>query len=302
MRILLIAPGAIGAYFGGKLALAGASVAIAGRNCDDLCRDGFEIRSIAGDFQWRPAQWEGAADWILIAGKFLPDADYRPYAVPYIDAHTRVLLIQNGIGVEDLWLERFPDTPLYSAVAYIGASRTARNRVEHTGSGYLIFGRHCGAPEPEAAELAELWHSAGIRADLTGEIQSYRWKKLLWNVPYNVVSVLSRSDTRRMMDGGSLEAVCLAMMEETAAVAAACGFPQAPEILQETAAYTRDFPAYKTSMLLDFEAARPMEIEGILGNVVRLAQHHQVPVPHLSMAYALLTALSEKNGKIAGKI
>ena len=294
MRVLLIAPGAVGAYFGGKLALAGASVTVAGRRSGEWMERGFSIRSIAGDFQWRPEEWSGAADWIIVTGKFLPDADYLPYALPYMDARTRVLLIQNGIGIEEPWLKQFPDHPLYSAVAYIGVSRSAPHLIDHTGSGYLIFGRHNGAAEPEAAELAALWHSVGIRADLTEEIGSFRWRKLLWNVPYNIVSVLTRADTRRMMDGGALEQICLAMMEETAAVAAACGFPQSPEILAETAEYTRNFPPYKTSMLLDFEAGRQLETEGILGNVLAAAEAHNVPVPHLKMAYALLCALTEK--------
>ena len=123
----------------------------------------------------------------------------------------------------------------------------------------------------------------------------FRWNKLLWNLPYNPVSVLGGGlDTRRMTDRGAVEALTRALMEEVRLVAAAEGAELPETLVDRNVEFTRNFPPYKTSMLVDFEAGRRMEVEAILGNVYRLAQKHHISVPHMQTCYALLSAIAEK--------
>ena len=123
----------------------------------------------------------------------------------------------------------------------------------------------------------------------------FRWNKLLWNLPYNPVSVLGGGlDTRRMTDRGAVEALTRALMEEVRLVAAAEGAELPETLVDQNVEFTRNFPPYKTSMLVDFEAGRRMEVEAILGNVYRLAQKHHISVPYMQTCYALLSAIAEK--------
>ena len=132
-----------------------------------------------------------------------------------------------------------------------------------------------------------------MKCELCEDIRFVRWYKLLWNLPFNPVSVLAgRVDTRTMTDRAELEKLCWSLMLETIAVANACGVALSEKDARSQMEYTREFPAYKTSMLQDFEAGRELEVEAILGNAVRLAHQNNVPVPKMEACYALLKSVN----------
>ena len=306
MKVLLVGAGAVGAYFGGRLAQAGAEVSVVVRShWERIVQNGYQIDSVDGNFCFRPSQvlrsmkeYTDTPDWVIVATKVLPEID-----LPVIlrgalaSKHTAVLLIQNGIGIEEPLLAAFPEHEIYSAVAYIGVTRIDPCHLNHQGVHRLIFGRCDGQPPSEkAAGLAQAWCSVGVEARAVDDIRYFRWKKLLWNTPFNPVSVIGGGlNTRELTDGGEIEALCADIMAEVAAVAAAEGVKLEPELLEETMVYTRSFPPYKTSMLVDFEAGRPMEVEAIVGNVLRRARCHGVETPKLQAIYALLGALNRRN-------
>ena len=306
MNVLLIGAGAVGAYFGGRLAQAGAAVSVVARSYfDRIVQDGYRIDSVDGDFHFRPcrvlhsaAEYPGTPDWVIVATKVLPEIDLPAMLRGAMASkNTAVLLIQNGIGSEDPLLTAFPEHEIYSAVAYIGVTRIDPCHLNHQGVHRLVFGRCDGRPaSAKAAALAQAWGAVGVEARAVDDIRYFRWKKLLWNTPFNPVSVIGGGlNTRELTDGGEVEALCAGVMAEVAAVAAAEGVALEPELLEETMAYTRSFPPYKTSMLVDFEAGRPMEVDAIVGNVLRRARARGVDTPKLQALYALLAALDRRN-------
>ncbi len=306
MKVLLIGAGAVGAYFGGRLAQAGAEVSVVVRSgFDRIVQEGYRIDSVDGDFRFRPfrvfhsaAEYPETPDWVIVATKVLPEVDLPGMLRPVLASKdTAVLLIQNGIGIEDPLCAAFPDHEIYSAVAYIGVTRIEPWHLNHQGVHRLVFGRCDGQPpSPKAAVLAQAWNSVGVEARAVADIRYFRWKKLLWNTPFNPVSVIGGGlNTRELTDGGEIEVLCADVMAEVAAVAAAEGVALEPELLEETMAYTRSFPPYQTSMQVDFEAGRPMEVEPIVGNVLRRARARGVDTPKLQAIYALLGALNRRN-------
>ncbi|MBS1370613.1 MAG: 2-dehydropantoate 2-reductase [Lentisphaeria bacterium] len=301
-RILVVGAGGVGVYFSGRLAQAGAEVTIVARSDYEVAsRSGYEVRSIAGDFRFRPAavlksaaDYTGDADYVILAAKVLPGADAVELLRPAVrSSKSTIVLIQNGIDIEKNIAAAFPENELLSTIAYIGVSRPQPGVVLHQGSGDLKMGRYPAGISDSARRLTELFAKAGVKCELCEDIAFVRWNKLLWNLPFNPVSVLAgNATTRDMTRRDELERLCRTLMDEVIAVANACGVALTAENADAQVEYTRNFPAYRTSMLQDFEAGRELEVEAILGNTVRLAAEHGIPVPHMETCYALLKSVN----------
>lgn len=171
-RILVIGAGGVGVYFSGRLAQAGAEVTVVARSdYEAVSRAGYAVESIAGDFQFTPAavlkhasEFEGEADYIILAAKVLPGADAVGLLSPAVrSSKSTIVLIQNGIDIERKVAESFPDNRLLSTVAYIGVSRPAPGRVLHLGSGELKMGDYPAGISAEARRLAALFEAAKVR-------------------------------------------------------------------------------------------------------------------------------------------
>ncbi|NJD05175.1 MAG: 2-dehydropantoate 2-reductase, partial [Methylococcaceae bacterium] len=118
-------------------------------------------------------------------------------------------------------------------------------------------------------------------------ITAARWQKCVWNAPFNPLSVLSGGlPTSEILS--HQENLVRAIMAEICAIAQASGHPLPADVIEHNVEHTRAMPPYKTSMLLDFEAGRPMETEAILGNAVRAGHSLGVAIPHLETVYALM--------------
>lgn len=308
-EVLIIGAGAIGCYFGGRLAQAGAEVSVVARSDYDFVRkNGYQIHSIDGDFHFVPAgvyrsaaEYPGEADYILIAVKALPCVDLVEMVRPAMKEKTAILLIQNGIDIELALHNAFPDHCFLSAVAYIGVGRTGPGELSHQGGGSLSVGTFPPAPaasESRIRELAALFEATPVKFNDEDNIVLKRWYKLLWNVPFNTLAVLAGCiDTQTLIQDQYLANLAERMMREVVAVANATGNPLAGSDIQQNMEYTRSFPPYKPSMLLDYEAHRPMEVEAILGNVIRIADRVKIEVPQLKTVYAILRMIDVQNVK-----
>jgi len=299
MKILNVSSGAVGAYFCGRLAQKGNEVAVTVRSDRELvAKKGFDIKSIAGDFIFKPqavlgsaAEYQDNADYVILTSKVLPEANMAELIKPAVRPNTVIVLIQNGIGIEDALAKAFPDNELLSAIAYIGVSRVAPGKLEHKGSGNLIIGKFGGGESEACQKLCNMFADAGVKAEYTLDIAFYRWKKLLWNVPFNALSVLGGGLlTNEMTDNGTTEVLCRELMKEVIAVAEKCNVHLPGELVAENIEYTRNFPPYKTSMLVDCENFRPLEVDAIVGRVVKYAEKLNVAVPHLQTVYTMLKA------------
>lgn len=306
VKVLTVGAGAVGAYFTGRLAQAGkAEVSVVVRSDYDAVRqNGFHIQSECGDFDFQPAgvyrtaeEYPDIPDYIILTSKALPQIDEPALLRGAVKSpRTTIVLIQNGIGIEDAVAKAFPENEILSTIAYIGATRIAPGVVRQKGSSELKFGRFGGGDSEAGRHLAELYQGTSVKASFVDNIAYFRWVKLLWNLPYNPVSVLGGGlDTKEMSDRGPVETLCRELMEEVRLVASACGVELPPELVDQNIEYTRNFPPYKTSMLVDFEAGRQIEVEAILGNVCRLAEQHGLSVPRMQTCYTLLSALDRKH-------
>ena len=158
----------------------------------------------------------------------------------------------------------------------------------------MTFGefRHQKAGKTAQA-LLELFRKTPCPAELVDNIQYYRWKKLLWNIPFNSISVLGGGLlTNQMTDRGHLEALCSRIMYEIIDVARSKNIDLEESLVAENIEYTRNFTPYATSMLADFRRNRPLEVEAIVGNVCSIAGENNIDIPCIQTIYALLRAVA----------
>jgi 2-dehydropantoate 2-reductase len=296
-NILIIGAGAVGALFGSALARQGAQVSVVCRSdYDVVSRDGYSIRSQTfGDHCFRPsnvyrdvADCAESQDYVILTVKVLPSLDRVALLRPVVGLRTTIVLIENGIDIEAEITAAFPDNEVLSSLAFVGVGRGAPGEIVHQTLGSLALGAYPSGIGAAAEKLAALFAAGGVPCKLTDNVVGARWQKAVWNAPFNPLSILGGVlDTGAMLRTEEDRAFVRTAMQEVCAVASAAGYPQSPKLPDAMIANTLAMPAYKTSMALDYENGRPLEIEAILGNVVRAGQKVGVATPTLAALYAI---------------
>ena len=302
MQILVIGSGAVGSLYGSLLARQGETVSMVARSDYEKIRaDGIHIRSIPlGDSHFRPAHifrhasdMPEAPDVVMVCVKLVPGVDRIALLQGSIGPNTTIVLVSNGIGIEDEIESAFPDNEVISGLAFVGVTRTSPGEIWHQSFGRLLLGHARGGISPRAEYLASVFSKAGIESEAVSDITRSRWQKCVWNGAFNPLSVLAGGvDTQYLIDHH--EALLKTVMREVCAIAEAAGYTLASDIdamIEKTIAGTRKMKAYKTSMLVDHEAGHPMEVEAILGNMLRQARQLDISVPRLETLYELLSSI-----------
>ena len=302
-RILVVGTGAIGGFYGGKLAQAGGRVTTLCRSDYELVKSkGIKVTSTLGDFHFTPekvirdlGEYGPPPDYILVGLKVLPEIDTAAIIKEVVGAETAIVLLQNGVEIEEPVARAFPDNEIISGLAFICATRTSPGHIDHTDFGRVVIGRYPDSKSVKVEELARLFSEAGLKCEVTEDAVTARWRKLVWNAPFNPISVLAGgADTKTMVENHESVELARKVMEEVCKIAEAVGHPLPPGVVRENIEGTRRMSPYKSSMLVDFEAGRPMEVEAILGNGIRAAKRHNLAVPHMESLYGLLKLVDKK--------
>jgi 2-dehydropantoate 2-reductase len=303
MNALIAGTGAIGSFYGSLLARQGVDVSVIARSDYAHVRQhGIHIRSETklGDWVFRPkqvvqraAEVDAYPDYVLVCIKVVENADRASLIRDAVGPDTAIVLIENGIDIEGEVADAFPQNELISGLAFICVSRLEPGEIWHQAYGRLALGNYPRGLSEKAKTLSARFAQAGINCVATEDIITARWQKCVWNAPFSPLSVLSGGlSTNEILS--SEEELVRAIMQEVRDIAQAVGHPLPAEIVEANIANTYKMPPYKTSMLLDFEAHRPMEIEAILGNTVRAGQRAGVAVLRLETLYALMKLRSRR--------
>ncbi len=286
--VLVIGAGAIGGFYGAFLAEAGAEVSVVCRSDYETVKEnGFMIQSPLGNRVFKPKKVmkapAGQYDYVLVTTKTTVDS--TPLLKSVLTPSTAIVLLQNGIFIEEPVRQAFPNHEIISGVAFVGLTRIAPGVIQHGGFGRLAF----GLATEKARRLSKLFESAGIKSMATDQIQEVRWKKLVWNAAFSPISVTRGGlSTQQILERPELRQLVRDVMAEVCALAKADGCPLPGDVIDKNISDTETMGHYKTSMLMDFAAHRPMEIEAILGNAVRFAHSQHIPISHLETLYASL--------------
>ena len=268
----------------------------------------YRIRSsLLGDHVFRPnavlrdvTENTSPPDYLILAVKILPGIDRAALIRPAVGPRTVIVLIENGIDIEEEIAQAFPQNELLSSVAFVGVGRTGPGEVHHQSLGSMVLGRYPSGITPAAQQLAALFEAGKIGCKLHERIVTVRWQKAVWNASFNPISIMGGVlDTTMMLRTPQDQAFIRRAMQEVCDIAAAAGHPLPAQVIDQLIASTLGMPAYKTSMAQDFESGRPLEIEAILGNAVRVGRKHEVAMPVLETVYALAKMIEGGKGAAA---
>ncbi|MFP3976417.1 ketopantoate reductase family protein [Marinobacter sp. KMM 10035] len=304
--MLIVGAGAIGSFYGAILKKAGCAVSVVVRSDYEAIKEhGIRIESPLGDLSFAPDHVyrsgdmpETYPDFLILCVKVLPGADRAAMIAPWMGENTRLVLIENGLDIEQELVDAYPYNPLISCLAFAAVSRVDSGIVEHKAFGKLVFGRYPQGIDGGCQILAALFRDGGINVELTERLVGERWRKCLWNTPFNPLSVIANgADTRTLVDTDGGEELMRAMMREVMEVAAADGYPMDESLIDKNIASTRKMPAYKNSMALDYLNGRPIERDAVLGSVVAIAKRHGIAVPHLNTVLVTLKMRAALEGR-----
>ncbi len=309
-RIGIIGSGAIGGFYGMLLARAGFDVHFLLRSdFDEVAHNGLRLNSAsAGAFHLQPVQAYRQAsdmptcDWLLVGAKALNNAALAPLINACAAEDCKVVVLQNGLAPEDELRPLLPDSVhLLGGLCFICAYRSAPGVIEHQALGAVNLGYHSGPAIDQAArrqvldEGVGLFRQAGIDSTAVAELAQARWQKLVWNVPYNGLSVLLAADTRALMSQSDSRALIQALMDEVIAAAAASGHPLPEGLAGKMLAATERMPQYWPSMYHDYQQRRPMELQEIYAAPLAAATKAGLQMPRTEALYRALCFLQQRN-------
>ena len=198
LKILVVGAGAVGGFYGGKLYQAGCDVHVVCRSeFDVVSKNGFTVTSPLGDFNYRPQVYrsldavEESFDVLLITTKVLPSSTVHDDIQHVVNKNTMIVLLQNGIDIEEKFAEKYSDHCLVSGLAFVCLSRVKPGFICHQLIGRLAMGVYPHGVDRRVNELASLFESVQIICKVSESIGYHRWKKMVWNAAFNTISILN---------------------------------------------------------------------------------------------------------------
>lgn len=305
-RYAVIGTGAIGGLYGARLAESGHEVHFLARgDADHLRAHGLVLESVYGDAKIDdPNVWTDPAevpevDVVLVAVKTTANEHLAELLGPIATHGPVVVMLQNGLGIEERAAELAPEATVLAGLCFTCSNRVAPGHIVHLDYGAITLAAHQpGGAEGITAEMeavaADL-RGAGVEIYLEPNLQVARWRKLAWNMPFNGLSVVLDANTDELMENPATAALAGELIDEVCAAAEACGAPQPTRLRDGMLAMTSTMRPYATSMKLDAEAGRPMELDAIYAAPLAAGQAAGAAMPRLEALHAQLRFLDQRS-------
>lgn len=308
MRFAVVGAGAIGAYIGAGLARGGADVLLIARGAqlDAIRRNGVQVKSPRGDFAAHPEATDeldaiADADVVIVALKAYSLTELAPRLGAALPAGAATIWMQNGIpwwyrpleSVDPGGVIRasIPLESVIGCVVYVATELESPGVIRHVEGTRFTLGEADGSLSERVRAIAGAFVAGGLKAPIEQELAGQIWLKLLGNASFNPVSALTRATLGELGQQPEMVELLRSMFTETAAVATALGV-ELPVSLERRLAGGLAIGDHKTSMLLDLEAGKPLELDCMTGAVIELARELDVAVPHLDAVYACTKLLA----------
>ena len=299
-KILIYGTGAVGGYFGGKLAQSPVNdvTFIARSNYEKLKAKGLKVKSVDGDFHNKkvkvyksPVQIKASPDLVILAMKAYDTDDAIEKLKKVVSAKTLILSIQNGLSNYDKLVKAFGKKKVVRGFCYIGSEMLADGTIKHSSNGFIIIGESPGISGKVINELNGIFTSSGIKTRIAEDIVHDIWVKFSWNCVYNVLCTITGRNTDSLFSNKYSEALTRGVYKEIAALAAASGVKFTRKDEESVIERVKKTGPFKPSTLQDREKGKTLEYETFTGDVVRLAAKKKVPVPINKILYSLLRAI-----------
>jgi 2-dehydropantoate 2-reductase len=302
LRMAIVGSGSVGTYYGAKLAHGGSDVHFLMRgDLSAVQRDGIFVRGDGENFRvpkincYNSTKEIGPCDLVVIAVKATSNADLVDLIPPLLHERTIFLTLQNGLGNEEFLAEHFGAQRVLGALCFIAVDRHSKTEVERHAYGHIVLGQFKGNSQSRTREVAAEFTRANVHCALTDDLARERWRKLIWNIPFNGLSILAGGiDTAAIVGDKNFRELTIALMKEVITAANQCGHALPHDAWHEHVKRSETMAGYKPSTLQDWETGKPLEIEAIWGEPVRRAAARGGKMPLTEMIYVLLNTMDRR--------
>lgn len=303
----ILGTGALGGFYGARLQNAGLDVHfLLHRDYEHVRQSGLVVESIEGDLRlpqvkaYRDVEQMPRCDVVVVALKTTQN-NLLPHLLPkVVKDESVVLVLQNGLGTEAEVAQIVGSKRVMGGLCFVCSNKVGPGHICHLDYGSITLAdyapdyRACGITERMRA-IASDFEQADISIDLSESLLAARWRKLVWNIPFNGLSVLLDTMTDELVANSYARSLIEHLMGEVVAGANACGCEISEEIIQNQIHETIKMKPYRTSMKIDYDERRPLEVEAIFGNPLQAAQQAGVETPQVAMLYQQLKFLDTRH-------
>lgn len=307
MRIAVVGTGALGGYYGGLLAKAGQDVHFLLRSDYEHVRQhGLRVESPGGDFllsdvqAYRDPGEMPRCDLTILATKTTQNDQLRTLLPPITGEAGRVLVLQNGLCPERDAAAVVGADRVMGGVCFLCSNKVGPGHIRHLDYGRIVMGQYREADDPgrgipdEVQQVADVMTAAGMDVRCIDDQWHARWKKLMWNIPFNGLSVVLDAKSDALVGDAVAADLAESLMREVQQSAAACGRDVPDAAIEEMMNNTRKMVPYDSSMRLDYLAGRTLEVEAIFGDPVRAAEQAGYQPRQVRMLYQQLCFLDRQ--------
>ncbi len=300
LKYAVVGTGAIGGYFGGRLAEAGKDVHfLLHSDYEHVKEHGLKVDSVEGDFHLKEVNcYKSSSDMpvcnvVLVCLKTTQNYLLKDILPPLVNEKSLVILIQNGFGLEAELAKDFSDMNIAGGLAFIGSGKVGPGHISHTDFGRINIGMFQGEGHDILEIIQNDFADSKVQIELTKNLVKARWQKLVWNVPYNGLCVVMNCTCDKLNAQPDMRSLVHDLMMEVVEASVACGYPLDAKAADKMLAHTDSMTPYSPSMKLDFDNKRAMEIEAIYSLSVKEAARHGYAMKKVEMLEKQLKFIQE---------
>jgi 2-dehydropantoate 2-reductase len=295
-KVAIIGSGAVGSYYGGMLVRAGEDVHFLMRSDLDAVREkGLTIHTRGEKMHLARVQAHGTTeeigpcDLVIIALKATGNAALEKLLPPLLTKRTALLTLQNGLGNEEFLAERWGAERVMGALCFVCLNRTGPGVIEHFDHGSISIGEFHGEPQSRTRGVAEAFQRAEVDSRAVENLITERWRKLLWNIPFNGLSIAASGATvDQILEDEGLRTLARNLMSEALDAAYRMGHQIPDSFADFQIERSWSMGAYKPSSLIDWQLGRPVEVEAIWGEPWRRGTAAGAQMGRLETLYRVL--------------
>lgn len=279
LRYAIVGTGAIGGYYGGRLANSGKDVHfLLNSDYNFVRQNGLKINSVNGNFCIKPINAYNSTidmpqcDVIIVALKSTQNNILPQILPPLLHNNSIIILVQNGLGLEAQLAKHFPATTIAGGMAFICSSKTGQGEIYHADYGALNVGFFQNDNQTIMQQIKADFEQSAVPFNINQDLNEARWRKLVWNMPYNGLCVALNTTTDKLMQNITSRQLVTDIMNEVVEGANACGAIIERSFVDKMLNMTDKMRPYAPSMKLDFDNNRAMEITAIYSNPIQMAK------------------------------
>ena len=296
--VAVVGAGAVGLYYGGRLAEAGGDVRFLVRSdYEALKSHGLRVDSVHGNFHlpapqvFKSSEEIGPVDLVIVTWKATANDHLTEVLPPLLHGETEVLTLQNGLGNCEAVAAIAGPQRVLGGQCFVCINRIGPGHVKHLAGGKITLGEWQAGVPGRAAEIARRFKEANIPGTAVDDLERAQWEKLVWNIPFNGLSVAEGGVTTDvLLASAETEAEMRTLMAETIAAARALGHPLDDSLIDFNIDRTRPMGPYRTSSMIDFTEGREIEVGPIWREPLRRGQTAGVAMQHLENLLARIEA------------